>query len=162
MQSVTKTLNEYGKLGVEALKQDVSKVSATNATKDSIRYEVDSTDDSDRLRYFAREFFSAIETGRGPRESSQDSGFKDKMLEYMKARGIGSDLPEKKREQLAKFLVYKINKEGDKTFKQGGRIVYSPTIHKLVEELKRELSKDLQQFAINAIRKEFKTKQEAA
>jgi hypothetical protein len=63
------------------------------------------------------------------------------MYEYMQARGIGADLPEKKRRNLARFLTLKINKEGDKTFKEGGRIVYSPTITKLVEETKQAVAK---------------------
>jgi hypothetical protein len=150
--NITKILKDYGAAGVQLLKNDLSRISATGETKESIDYKVTSTDASDKLVIFAREFFSSIETGRGPRKSSQDHGFKDKMLEYMKAKGIGSNLTEKKREQLAKFLVWKINKEGDKTFKQGGRVVYTPTLNKLVEELRRELSKDFQKFAIKELR----------
>lgn len=161
--SIEATLHKYGQLGVQALKQAVQKVSATGDTADSIHYEVKSTEDTDTLRLLGRAYFKAIETGRGPREGSTDEGFKDNMLAYMKARGIGSDLDEKKRENLAKFLVYKINKEGDKTYKQGGRIVYTPALNKLVEELKRELTRDFQQQTIKEIRGLFKnSKKEAA
>jgi hypothetical protein len=161
VNNITKTLNEYGAGAVQALKNDVSRISATGDTADSIRYEVKSDDDSDKLTIFGRAFFSTIESGRGPRQSSTDHGFKDKMLDYMKAKGIGANLTEKKREQLAKFLVYRINKEGDKTFKQGGRIVYSPTLDKLVAELRKELTKDFVQFSLNEIRKATNIKKAA-
>lgn len=132
---LTDTLNKYGKLGVEALRQDVNKVSATGKTADSIRYEVITSSEYTSLTIYGRAFFKALETGRGPRKSSEDSGFKDYMLEYMRAKGIGSDLSEKKRQQLAKFLVLKINREGDATFKSGGRVVYTPTLEKLKSEV---------------------------
>lgn len=132
---LTDTLNKYGKIGVEALRQDVNKVSATGKTADSIRYEVITSSEYTSLIIYGRAFFKALETGRGPRRSSEDSGFKDYMLEYMRAKGIGSDLSEKKRQQLAKFLVLKINREGDATFKRGGRVVYTPTLEKLKSEV---------------------------
>jgi len=134
-------LNKYGKIGVEALKQDVSKVSATGETAASIRYEV-SIGVISTLTYYGRKFFKALETGRGPRKTNEESGFKDYMLKYMAARGIGSDLSQKKRENLAKFLVLKINREGDATFKMGGRTVYTPTLEKIKEELTDEVVKD--------------------
>jgi hypothetical protein len=162
VQSVTKTLNEYGAAGVQAIKNDVRKVSTTGGTVNSIRFEVKSDEDSDKLLIFAREFFSTIETGRGPRKSSKDSGMKDNILEWMKVRGIGAGLPEKKLKQLAKFITLKINREGDKTFKRGGREVYSHTLIKLTNELRSELSKDFQQFAINEIRKGIKHLTKAA
>jgi hypothetical protein len=158
MLNITGILKKWGELGVRALKSDVQKVSATGSTADSIRYEVKSDDDKDTLIIYGRQFFSAIETGRGPRKSDTDSGFKDNILEYMKARGIGADLPEKKRAQLAKFIAYKINKEGDKTFKQGGRVVYTPTLNKLVDELRADLTKNRSQFYISEIRKQLQTK----
>jgi hypothetical protein len=140
---IRKTLTRYGNLGVEGLKKDVQKVSATGKTAESIRFEVAYEEQMWRLTYYGRQFFKALETGRGPRETDQDGNFKQNMLEYMKARGIGSDLDEKKREALARFLVLKINREGDSTYKKGGRIVYSATLSKLVDELINALKKDV-------------------
>lgn len=142
METIANTLNNYGILGVELLKASVRPLSATGETEKSISYEVTSSEATDTLKIFAREFFSTIETGRGPRKSSTPGGFKDKMLDYMRARGIGSDLSEKKREQLAKFLTWKINKEGDRTYKQGGRQVYSNDLEKYIQALKEALRKD--------------------
>jgi hypothetical protein len=152
METIKATLNRYGELGTEAIKADVQKVSATGKTAASVHYEVVSEKTFDVLRILGRKFFSTLETGRGPRKGNEYQEFDVSMYEYMQARGIGTDLPEKKRKQLAKFLAYKINKEGDKTYKQGGREVYSQTLTKLVEELKQALKKDAVQFYLNEIR----------
>ena len=155
--SIEATLNKFGKVGVAALKQDVQKVSATGETADSIHFTVTHDADIYHLIFLARKYFSTLETGRGPRKSSEYGGFDDKMLEYMNARGIGADLTDKKRKQLARFLTYKINKEGDQTFKKGGRVVYSPTITKLVEEITTAIAKDFKELVITRIRNGFNT-----
>lgn len=72
-------LDKEGKLGVEMVKQAVSKYSATNKTANSIRYESTET----TLQIFGRAFIEGMETGRGPRKSSTDEGFKDEMLDYL-------------------------------------------------------------------------------
>lgn len=154
MDTIKQTLNTYGQRGVNALRQDVQKVSATGKTADSIRYEVSFKEGVHTLAIIGRQFFKALETGRGPRTNSEYQGFDQSLLEYMQARGIGSDLPENKRNQLAKFLALKINKEGDRTYKQGGRQVYSKTLDKLVKELIEAIKDDLRILAINKIIKE--------
>jgi len=145
-------LTQFGLLGTEALRKDVQKVSATGQTADSIRFEIQRKDNGNYIfRLLGRQYFSTLETGRGPRKSSEYGEFDLNLLEYMKARGIGQDLSEKKQKQLAKFLAYKINKEGDQTFKKGGRIVYSDTLTKFKEELTRAITKDFVQLAIRIV-----------
>lgn len=139
---LTETLDKEGQIGVEMIKQAISSKSATGKTVESVRYE----SDDKRLQIFARAFVETMETGRGPRKSSTDGGFKDEMLDYMKARGIGADLDAKKREQLAKFLVLKINREGDRLYKAGGgRDVYSGALAKFIDHLIAAVTKH--QFA---------------
>lgn len=153
METITAILTRYGTIGVESIKQDVNQVSATGKTAESVRFEVTFKDGRWTLTFYGREFFKAIETGRGPRRSSTYSGFDESLLEYMKARGIGSDLSEKKRKQLARFLAYKINREGDLTYKKGGRIVYSENLSKLVDELIKALATDVvKQYILDTIR----------
>lgn len=142
METIRNTLNNYGILGVELLKASVRPFSATGKTERSLSYEVKTDGETDSLKIFAREFFSTLETGRGPRKSSSPGGFEDSMMEYMQARGIGADLSDKKRKQLARFLTWKINKEGDKTYKQGGRQVYSNDLEKFINALHEALRKD--------------------
>jgi hypothetical protein len=149
METLRKILEQYGNLGVEGIKADVQKVSATGKTAESVRHEVTYKDPIWKLTFYARAFFKALETGRKPRESTEYQEFDVSMLEYMQARGIGSDLSDKKKKQLAKFLAYRINKEGDKTYKQGGRIVYSQTLSKLVDELIDALKKDVIRNYVN-------------
>lgn len=140
MQSVKDILIAKGEIGVQALKADVEKVSATHKTANSIHFQVQSEPYIDTLIIWGRQFFSTLETGRGPRKSDTTGDFKNSMLEWMNARGIGTGLTAKKQNDLARFLVLKINREGDQTFKKGGRIVYSPTLTKLVNEIKKEVS----------------------
>lgn len=142
MELIKNTLNNYGVLGVQMLKAKVSAVSATGKTAESISFQVKSDNDSDTLTIFAREFLSVLETGRGPRRSATNGGFQDSLEEWMQARGIGADLTDKKRKQLAAFLRWKINKEGDATYKKGGRVVYSDDLEKFIEALKQAVHKD--------------------
>ena len=130
---VQDTLDAYGKLGVQIIRQTIP--NATGKTSKSIEYEVY----PNRLVIYARAFFAGLETGRGPRKSAEYGGFNDSLLDWMKARGIGADLNEKKKKQLARFLSYKINQEGDKTFRSGGRTVYSSVVEKFINELSNEI-----------------------
>ena len=157
MKSVYNILNDYGALGVKALKDDVSKVSATHKTERSIRYEVEGNESVDRLIIYARAYFSAIETGRGPRKSTQYQEYDKSLLEYMEARGLVSGLTQKQKESKAKSLAWYINKHGDKTYREGGRIVYSKTMDKLVKELTEAIKKDFKDFYVREIRNAFKT-----
>lgn len=135
MASVNETLEAYGQAGVELIRQVVPK--ATGNTAQSIEYEVY----PNRLVIYARAFFTALETGRGPRKSDEYGGFDKSLLEWMKARGIGGDLNEKKQKQLARFLAYKINQKGDRTFRAGGKTVYSQVVDKFIKELSNEIIK---------------------
>jgi hypothetical protein len=146
------TLNTYGRAGVIALKESIASLRATGKTERSIRFEVTSSNGITRLTFYGRPFFKSLETGRGPRESTQQAHFEDEMYQYMLARGIGSNLPEKKRKQLARFLVWRANKEGDKTYQKGGRINYSPVLDKLTNEVKRAVAEDYIHSTIKMIR----------
>lgn len=160
MKSIATILNNYGRLGVEVLKLDVQEVEATGKTGRSIHYEVESNEDYDRLRYLAREFFSQIETGRGPRRSSQYGGFDKGLLEYMEARGMVDGLSKKQKERQAKHLAYIINKYGDRTYREGGREVYSDSLEKLTEELTEAIKTEVRNYTIKEIKAAFSTKQE--
>lgn len=161
--AIEDTLNEYGKLGVESLKGDVRPLSATSKTERSIHHTVEVKYPIYRLRILARQFFSAIETGRGPRKSSSYGGFDKGLEEYLKARGVASKVSKSGTRYYklgeswvsAKSLAHKINKEGDETYRKGGRVVYSPTIAKLVAEIKAAVKKDFIHAAITRIKNGF-------
>jgi hypothetical protein len=135
MEAVNELLDAYGRAGVELIRQVVPK--ATGKTAQSIEYEVY----PNRLVIYARAFFTALETGRGPRKSDEYQGFDKSLLEWMKAKGIGGELNEKKQKQLARFLSYKINQRGDRTFRSGGKTVYSQVVDKFIQELSDEVIK---------------------
>lgn len=153
-------LNQYGKLGVDAIQSDVAPLSATGKTKRSVHHTVDQKGDISTLQILARQFFSAMETGRGPRKSSTYGGFDKGLEDYLNARGLQSKVSKggikywKIGESWvsAKSLAHKINKEGDKTFRMGGRVVYSPTIAKLVQEITTAVRKDFIHSSITRIK----------
>lgn len=159
-QSIVNRLTDYGKLGVLALRTDVQKVSATGKTADSIRFEVSAESDGTvTLRFLGRAFFKALETGRGPRKSSTYQQYDISLQEYLEAKGLPSKISKTGVKYFrlgeywfsAKSLAWKINKEGDSVYKKGGRIVYSPTLTKLVSELKRAITQDFKKLIISQI-----------
>lgn len=145
----------WGIKGSQWLRDAVLKVSATGETANSIKYFVDVKKGIYTLQFLGRKFFSALETGRGPRKNEEETGYRHDMLKYMKARGIGSDLSPKKQEQLARFLVLKINKEGDETYKKGGRIVYSPVLDKIVKDVSDEVTSYFARSTITRLKNAF-------
>lgn len=151
-QKLLDTLTAYGLIGVDLLRDDVAQVSVTNKTKDSIRFEV-FTDNKGRftLEFYGREYFKALETGRSPRESSSYGQFDLNLLEYMEAKGWLSGMTDKQKKAKAKSLAWYINKHGDKTHREGGRIVYSKTLDTLVRNLSVALSKDFSKFYLSEI-----------
>lgn len=161
MANLTTILNEYGILGVKAIQDVIRPESATGDTVNSIRFEVKVKDTVHSLTIFGRKFIKAIETGRGPRKSEEYQGFDKYMLRWMAARGIGTDLPQKKKEQLAKFLAYKINKEGDDLFKAGGRKLYTPVVEKLEKEITDRITQDFIQSTIIRIKDGFNDNKQA-
>lgn len=136
MTDYKEILSAYGEAFVTLLKQAVQPYSATGKTADSIQFVAS----EDRLVILGRPYFKALETGRGPRKSTEQGDFLDNMLDFMRAKGIGSELSDKKKRQLARFLTLKINREGDKLFKKGGREVYSQLLPKFTEELQKALT----------------------
>lgn len=160
-QSIVKTLTDYGKLGVMALREDVQKFSATGKTANSIRFEVSIEPGDITLTFLARAFFKALETGRAPRKSSTYGHFDVNLEEYLEARNLPSKTSKSgvkyfkmgKSLVSAKSLAHKINKEGDSVYREGGRIVYTPTLTKLASELKRAITQEFSKFIIRDILK---------
>lgn len=143
MSQVQNILTIYAQVGVDLIKSLVPKV--TGKTAQSVRAEVK----PNRLIIYGRQFFRALETGRSPRQSSKSGGFKDNLEDWLQAKGFATKKSKtgvvyyKLGDQWfsAKSLAWKINKEGDKTFRQGGKEVYFLQLEKFVQELTREVSK---------------------
>lgn len=143
-------LEQYAILGVALLKENVSKVSASGKTAASISSYVT----KDRLQLIGRGYFDALETGRGPRESSQDSGFKSGLEEWLQIKGFETKTSKSGTKYYklgdqwfsAKSLAWKINKEGDSLWKKGHgekvRDVYSIALDAFAEELSRKVIDD--------------------
>lgn len=161
------TLNAYGALGVNLLKESVGKVSATGKTAESIRYEVKKTEKCYTLTIYGRSFFSALETGRGPRESSTYGMFDVSLDEYLEAKGLPSKTSKKGIKYYkmgnswvtAKGLAHKINTVGDKLWQKGKgepvRDIYSSIVERLVDDLTKWLANHYAKFYLKSIKDGF-------
>lgn len=149
MKTIPEILNGWGVIGTEKIKQDLTKVQATGKTVNSVRYEVEKKGTVDRLTFYAREWTKLIEEGRGPTTKGPSPEMIESLTEYARARGM--DNPKSAAWAIAK----KINKEGDKTKKQGGRIVYSGTVEKLADEITADVKKQFTTKFMQTIKGSF-------
>lgn len=145
---------------VGMLKSKVGAISATGKTVASIHDVVKPT----RLTIYGRGYFDKLETGRGPRKSSAYSNFDTNLEEYLQARGFPSKVSKSGRKyykignswSTAKSLAYKINKQGDATFRKGGRMIYSDELARLEQSLKNDIFKQAKKDFITSLQKSFK------
>lgn len=140
--SLLSTLKTYGQIGEQVLKQAIAALDATGKTQASIHFTVD---EEDTLRFYAREFTPLLEKGIRPSTKKPSKEMIDAMTEYAKARGF--DNPEK----AAWAISVKQLKDGDKTYQQGGRVVYSDVMDTFTQDLKVAISKDFKKTIIDGI-----------
>jgi hypothetical protein len=140
MLRITDILTAYGKIGVDLTKQTLEASRATGKTIDSVRYEVSDNDNKERLVIKARPFTSALETGVKPVSAGSKPGIPPEMIEnfteYARARGM--DNPESAAWAMAK----KIKQVGDKTYRMGGKDVYSDAMEGLAKEITKAITKE--------------------
>lgn len=136
MRTIKEILNAWGIVGVKALQNDLQRVNATGKTVSSVRYEVSKEGTVDRLIFYGRKYLKALETGISPTTKGPSREMIESLTEYAKARGM--DKPDSAAWALAKV----IQRDGDKTHRSGGRIVYSTTVEKLAEDIKKDVKKE--------------------
>lgn len=152
MDEIDKLLLSYGETLVSDIKKNIP--NATGKTSRSLEYKVVNDKGKKSLLIYGRKYFAALETGRKPRQSSNISNpsLSHNILEWMDAKGMAPDLPDKKRENLARFIAYRINKFGTKLFQSGGRNdVFSEPFKKLTDKLQKEISQPF----LNGVRAEI-------
>jgi hypothetical protein len=122
-------------------------VNATGKTIASLRSIVG----PDRLQYLGRGFMEALERGRGPRKSGSYGNFDTNLEEWLRAKGFPSKKTKSGKTYYqigsqwfsAKSLAWKINRNGDKTFRSGQvKDIYSKAMEEFVEELKEAITED--------------------
>jgi hypothetical protein len=138
--TVLEILEAYGKIGVQRIKQALEQVRATGKTINSVKYETSENNGVARLVIKARPYTSAIETGVKPVSAGSKPGIPPEMIanltEYAQARGM------EKPESAAWGIAKKIKQVGDKTYRMGGRTIYSDDVINLVNEIKKEAKKE--------------------
>lgn len=149
--NITQVLEVYGSIGAQLLKDAIDQVSATHRTVESIRYEVLSTDTSDTLQFIGRKYIQALETGIRPTDKGPSSEMIELLTEYARARGMEDP------KSAAWAMAKTIQKQGDRTFRIGGRDVYSSELNKFVEDLKKEVTKTFSGTYLQEIKRTFTT-----
>lgn len=142
-------LISFAPKGLGVLKQSIQKVSVTGKTLQSLRFIVDSL--NGRLTYYGRGFMEALEKGRGPRKQSAYGNFDTNLEDWLKAKGFQRKKTKSGKVYYklgsswftAKALAWKINKQGDKTFRSDQvKEVYTKPMEEFTEELKQAIVQD--------------------
>lgn len=136
MATVIEILDAYGKIGVERIKQALEQVRATGKTINSVKYETSENNGTSRLIIKARPYTAAIETGVSPSTKGIPPEMITNLTEYAQARGMENP------KSAAWAMAKTIKKQGDKTFRSGGREVYSDDVIQLTKDIKKEVSKE--------------------
>jgi hypothetical protein len=160
MISIIDILRNSGGSAVEKIKSNYTTLDAvaSGKTKDSFESEVTEGDGIVTLRILADKASDWSETGRPPRESNVQSepSLTERILEWMPFRGLGND------KGLARFIAYRINRDGTKLWQQGkGSVVkdiYTSEFDRLLESVQGQITNE---YAIS-LRAEFKEKLEKA
>ena len=129
METAVSVLNDGLQNIVEQIKTSLRKADrvATGKTLDKITIEVEEGTGKLIGRIYAPSYITALEDGRKPTSNVSGTGWKDSLLEWIRARGI---------DEGALYPIYKkINKEGFK----GTPGVLSDPIKKGVEELRKKI-----------------------
>jgi len=149
LNEFNKILQYYAPIGVRIVQGALEAVRATGKTIQSVKAVVSQDKGTDRLQIVARPYTNRVEKGVGPTTKGPSSEMIKSLTEYARARGF--DKPESAAWGLAK----KIQKEGDKTHKQGGRIVYSDDVDKFVDSLKKSCKSEAKIKFTNTIKNAF-------
>lgn len=140
---------KYAPIGVRIVQNALEQVRASGKTIQSVKAIVSEEKGVDRFQIVARPYTNRIEKGIGPTKKGPSREMIKSLEEYARARGM--DNPESAAWGLAKT----IQKEGDKTFQRGGRIVYSDDVDKLVSEMTSEIKKEVKIKFTRTIKNSF-------
>jgi hypothetical protein len=143
------TFQKYGTVAVRIVQTALEQVRASGKTIQSVKAIISEDKGVDRFQIVARPYTNRIEQGIGPTTKGPSREMIKNLTEYAQARGM--DKPESAAWGLAK----KIQKEGDRTFKKGGRIVYSDDVDKLVKEMTNDIKKEVRIKFTRTIKNSF-------
>ena len=143
------TFQKYGTVAVRIVQTALEQVRASGKTIQSVKAIISEDKGVDRFQIVARPYTNRIEQGIGPTTKGPSREMIKSLTEYAQARGM--DKPESAAWGLAK----KIQKEGDRTFKKGGRIVYSDDVDKLVKEMTQDIKKEVRIKYTRTIKNSF-------
>ena len=149
-------MTDEGLRTVAAIRESMRKsnVNATGKTSAEIGFEA--TDS--RLIVYGPAHVLALETGRGPRVSSSNSNLWERILTWMRAKGIATGMSLKEMTSLAKFITYRINQRGTRLYNSPPPDVYgrskpsgviSKPIDEAIDRINKRIADELLKVTIN-------------
>lgn len=118
MNTIRKIFQKFGDESADIIRKNMTRAGqmASGQTARSLLTEATDT----RMKFSGPSYIWVLETGRGPRKSTQNANLESKILAWMKAKGVA---PKRGQtlEQAARGITWYINKFGTKLFRDGGR-----------------------------------------
>jgi len=140
-------LTTYGQIGVNVLRNSIP--NASGKTRDSIRFVVE---EDENLLLIGRKYFELLEKGRGPTSKNPSPEMIENLTEYARARGMENP------KSAAWAIAKKLNRDGDKTHRAGGRVLYSDVMDTFTQDLAKALKEDYGKTLSKEIKNAFKKK----
>lgn len=125
---------------------DSTGTTASGKTKESLRYEIEGDEFSQKLTIYGRQYFQGVEEGRGAGKVPYD--FVDILYKWATAKGIignfGSD--EDEQRDVLKIIAWSIRHHGTQLHIKGGRLdIYTNVINEELPKLEDDVSFFLKQ-----------------
>lgn len=160
--SIAQILTKYGQNTVADIRANLQST-GTNAslqTSNSIKYLVHDDGNKITLSVYGKPFVWVVETGRGPRKSTTNYGVAQNIRKWMDRKSVGTQLSEAKKDSLAKFLTWRINKEGSALYNKGGRkdIISNVVNDTLIDKISKELINNFAKSFMDQMELTFKIK----
>ena len=152
MEVITQILARYGMNSVDQIRQNIASTgsNASGKTSSEINWE---TPTPNRVIVYGPPHVYVLETGRGPRKSSQSSGLQGKIADWIGVKPISI---EGSIEKAARGITWYMNKHGSKLYREGGRTdILTPVISntRAINDLQSELADNLLNLTADKIQK---------
>lgn len=116
---------------------------ATGKTLKSLEWRLERAGNDYVATILGRKYFGALETGRGVYQGGKADikAFNDALVEWMRARGIHSEMNDEQLRLEANRLRWYINRYGTRLYQRGGRKdIFTPAVEGFIETLQKQLA----------------------
>lgn len=140
---VSKILEEWAENVIIRIQDnlDSTGTTASGKTKESLRYEIEGDEFSQKLTIYGRQYFQGVEEGRGAGKIPYK--FQDILYDWAEAKGILQNFGDTERKQRSVLYIVgqSIKNHGTQLYQDGGRLdIYTNVINEELPKLKEDVS----------------------